>query len=69
MHTGGGVGGAQCDGPSPWPCNKMLKLNFQSIISPTSNGCSLLSLVLAKLLVLDESCENIFALSIAGVAN
>ena len=48
----------------PWPCNKVLKPNFQSIISQTNNGCSLLSLILAKPLLLDISCENIFALSI-----
>ena len=42
----------------------MLKLNFQSIISQTNNGCSLLSLILAKLLLFDISGENIFALSI-----
>ena len=29
-----------------------------------ATGCSLLSLTLAKLLLLDISCENIFALSI-----
>ena len=46
-----------------WPCNKVLKPNFQSIISQTSNDCSLLLLILAKLLLLDISCENIFALS------
>ena len=48
--------------PSPWPCNNVLKPNFQSIIFQTNNGCSLLSLILAKLLLLDISCENIFAL-------
>ena len=51
--------------PSPlWPCNKVLKPNFQSTISKTNNGCSLLSLILAKLLLLDISCENVFALSV-----
>ena len=50
--------------PSLWPCNKVLKPNFQSIISQTTNGCSLLSLILAKLLLLDVNCKNIFALSI-----
>ena len=45
-------------------CNKVLKPNFQSIISQTNNDCSLLSLILAELLLLDISCENIFALSI-----
>ena len=50
--------------PPLWPCNKVLKPDFQSIISQTNNGCSLLSLILAKLLLLDISCENTFALSI-----
>ena len=49
-----------------WPCNKMLKPNFKSIISQTNNGCSLLSLTLAKLLLLDISSENIFALSLVA---
>ena len=44
-------------------CNKVLISNFQSIIFQTNNGCSLLSLILAKLLLLDISSENIFALS------
>ena len=48
----------------PWPYNKVLKPNFQSIISQTNYCCSLLSLILAKLLLLDSSCENIFALSV-----
>ena len=54
------------DGTKPplWPCNKVVKPNFQSVISQTNNDCSLLSLILAKLLLLDISCENIFALSI-----
>ena len=49
-----------------WLCNNVLKPNFQSIISQTNNDCSLLSLILAKLLLLDTpvSCENMFALSI-----
>ena len=47
-----------------WPCNKVIKPNFQSIISQTNNGGSLLSLTLAKLLLLDISCGNILALSI-----
>ena len=38
--------------------------NFQSTISQTNNGCSLLLLYLAKLLLLDISCENVFALSV-----
>ena len=49
----------------------MLKPNFQSIISQTNNGCSLLSHILAKLLFLDINSENVFALSIvtaSGVA-
>ena len=50
--------------PPLWPSNKVLKPNFQSIISRTNNDCSLLSLILAKLLLLDIRCENIFALSI-----
>ena len=55
--------------PSLWPSNKMLKPNFQSIISQTNNGCSLLSLILAKLLLLDISCENIFVLSIVTASS
>ena len=39
--------------PPPWPCNKMLIPNFQSIICQINNDCSLLSLILAKLLLLD----------------
>ena len=50
--------------PPPWPCNVVLKLNFPSIISQTNNGCNLLLLMLAKLLLLDISCENTFALSV-----
>ena len=51
--------------PSPlWPCNKVLKPNFQSTISQTNNGCSLFSLILAKLLLSDINCENVFALSV-----
>ena len=46
-----------------WPYNMMQKPNFQSIISQTNNDCSLLSLILAKLQLLDISCENIYALS------
>ena len=54
--------GAQCQaqGPYFWPSNKVPKRNFQSIISPSSNGCNLLSLTLAKLLVLHINCKNIF---------
>ena len=36
---------------------------IQSIISQTNNGCSLLSLISAKLLLLDIHSENVFALS------
>ena len=50
--------------PPLCPCNKVLKPNFQPIISQTNNGCSLLSFILAKLLLLDISCQNIFALSV-----
>ena len=49
---------------SPWPCNKVLKPNFQCIISQANNGCSLLLLILAKPQLLDISCGNIFAVSI-----
>ena len=62
-----GGGGARCHAPSFWPGNMVLKPNFQSIISQTNNGCSLLSLILAKLLLLDISCENAFALSIVTI--
>ena len=44
---------------------------IQSIVSQTNNGCSLLSLILAKLLLLDINSENVFALCImtaSGVA-
>ena len=34
------------------------------IIFQTNNGCSLLSLILAELLLLDIRCENMFALYI-----
>ena len=37
---------------------------IQSIISQTDNRCSLLSHILAKLLLLDINSENVFALSI-----
>ena len=60
-HVGGGHGVMP---PSLWPCNKVLKPNFPSMISQANNGCSLLSLIPAKLLLLDVSCENIFALSL-----
>ena len=51
-------------GGSPWPCNKVLKPNFQFIISQANNGCSLLLLILAKPQLLDINCGNIFAVSI-----
>ena len=57
-------GGHSAMPPFLWPCNKVLKLNFQSVFSQTNDGCSLLSLILAKLLLLDFNCENIFALFI-----
>ena len=44
---------------------------IQSIISQTNNVCSLLSHILAELLLLDINSENVFALSIvtaSGVA-
>ena len=50
--------------PPLWPCNKVLKPNFQFIISQANNGCSLLLLILAKPQLLDISCGNIFAVSI-----
>ena len=55
VHAGGG---ARCYGPPLW-------------LSQTNNGCSLLSLILAKLLLLYINSENVFALSIvtaSGVA-
>ena len=56
--------GALCHGTLLWACNKVLKPNFQYIIFQTNNGCSLLSLILAKLLILDIRCENISALCV-----
>ena len=57
--------GATVPCPPPFgPVIKVLKPNFQSIISQTNSVCSLLSLILVKLLLLDISCENIFALSV-----
>ena len=50
--------------PPPWICNKVLKPNFQFIISQANNGCSLLLHILAKPQLLDISCGNIFAVSI-----
>ena len=53
--------------PLPWPCNKVLKSNFQFIISQANNGCSLLLFILAKPQLLGISCGNIFAVSIVTV--
>ena len=50
--------------PPFWPCNKVLKSNFQFIITQANNGCSLLLHILAKPQLLDISCGNIFAVSI-----
>ena len=63
LHIGAHRGGHGAMLPL-WPCNKVLKSNFQSIISQTNNGCNFLSLILAKLLLLDISCKHIFALSV-----
>ena len=60
---GASTGGPRSHGPPLWLCNKVLKPNFQ-----TGNGCSLLSLIFAKLLLLDINSENVFALSIATVS-
>ena len=49
---GASRGGHGAMAPPLWLCNKVLKRNFQSIISQTNNGCSLVSLILAKLLLL-----------------
>ena len=56
-------GGARCYAPPLWPSNKALKPNSQFILSQTTNGCSLISLILAKFLLLDLGCEITFALS------
>ena len=61
MFIGARRGGARCHAPL-WPDNTVIKPNFQSAIFQTNNGCSLLSLTLAKLLLLGTSCKNIFAL-------
>ena len=45
-----------------WPCNKALKPNFQSMIFQTNNGCSLLSLILAKPLRLDIKLRKYFCI-------
>ena len=50
--------------PPSWPCNKVLKPNFEFIISQANNGCSLFLLILAKPQLLDIRCGNIFAVSI-----
>ena len=63
MTTGARRGGHGAM-PPPWPCNKVLKPNFQLIISQANNGCSLLLLILAKPQLLDISCGNIFTVSI-----
>ena len=42
---------------------------IQPTISQTNNGCSLLSLILPKLLLLDINSENVFALSIVTASN
>ena len=60
----GAYRGARCHAPLFWSCNKVIKPNFQSIVSQTNNDCSLLSFISAKLRLLDISCENIFALSV-----
>ena len=59
-------GWPRCHAPL-WPCKKVLKSNFQSTTSQVNNGCSLLSLILGKYLLLDIIYENIFALSIVTV--
>ena len=60
----GGHGAIPPPPPGPVIKTKVLKPNFLSVISQTNNSCSLLSLILAKLLLLDLSCKNIFALCI-----
>ena len=50
--------------PPSWPGNKVLKPNFQFIISQANNGCSLLLHILVKPQLLDVSCGNMFAVSI-----
>ena len=64
MSMGAPRGGYGAMAPPLWLCNKVLKPNFQSIISQTNNGCSLLSLISVKYLLLGISSQNIFALSI-----
>ena len=56
--------GPRCHGPPFSLCNMVLKPNSLSIISQTNNGCSPFSHILAKLLLLDITSENVFALSI-----
>ena len=57
--------GIRCNA-APWLCSKVLKPHFQSVIFQTTYGCSLLSLILRKLLLLDIGCKNIFALAIVS---
>ena len=64
LRATGAQGGHGAMPTALWPCNKVLKPKLQPIISQTNNDYILLSLILAKLLLLDMSCENIFALSI-----
>ena len=63
MTTGARRGGHDAM-PPPWICNKVLKPNFQFIISQANNGCSLLLHILATPQSLDISCGNIFAVFI-----
>ena len=63
------AGGPRSHGPPLSLCNKVLKPNFQFTISQTNNGCSLLSLILAKLLLSDINSENVFALSIVTASD
>ena len=54
--------GTRCHDPRFGPVKRCYNINFS--LSQANIGCSFLSLILAKLLILDRSCENIFALSI-----
>ena len=47
--------------PVSWPCKKLLKPNCQSVVTETNKACSLLSFILAQLLLLDMDYKNIFA--------
>ena len=51
-------GRPRCHAPPFWPYVKVLKPNFQSIVSQTNNACSLLLLISAKLLLLDISAKT-----------